>query len=144
MIQRIQSVYLFLSVVLTVAGLLFPLEMLRGEEAVSQSLVALAVSLGHGNVALIPCAWLGMLALVGNVTAFFSYKNRKRQMRLCRVTGLLLAVALVSLCVALFSRDILNGILPLLLYVASLVFTVLSRRAIKRDDDLVRAADRIR
>jgi 4-hydroxybenzoate polyprenyltransferase len=73
--------------------------------------------------------------------AIFSFKNRKRQLLLCKFlfVGLLLQILMSNhLC----SGNSLkwNSILPYL----SIVLTFLAYRAIQSDERLVRSADRLR
>lgn len=94
------------------------------------------------------------IALVGFLTAgyllcIFSYRNRKRQMALCWVL-ILLIFGLVALLVVKLQpyqeADIANRQLGIAAFLptASIIFTLLARRAISRDEALVRSADRLR
>ena len=103
----------------------------------------------------IAAALIVLLALI----AIFSYKNRKRQLFFCRaILGMIVFIAACGayyfstfrrLVVMLLSpQEVLDyeiktgnaGILMLVL----VILTILSWRAIQKDEDLVRSADRLR
>ena len=91
---------------------------------------------------------LALSALLSLIT-IFKYKNRKSQMRLCLLTEIAYLVyyaAYIAYGVAI-ARDndanltpTLFAILPLIAFIA----VILARKAIKSDEEKVRAADRIR
>lgn len=81
-----------------------------------------------------------------SVDALLAFKDRKKQMRKCRV-GEMLSV----LCIAYFAFEhwyAAGGVEPIpfypCLYVVSLILFEMAYRGVKHDDDLVRSADRIR
>ena len=117
MLQRIQTLYLLLSVILmgVCLGMLFTRVLESYEYYVIGGLC-------------------GLFVLVGLWT-IFDFKNRKRQMRSC-VRLMLLAILAAA---ALYRVPVLIAFPAV-----SLVSVLLARRGIKRDEDLVRAADRIR
>ena len=78
-------------------------------------------------------AILGVISLV----AIFLYKNRKRQMWI--VAFLLLA----SILVFVYAIDI-SALIMGILSVVSMFLAVLAIRAIRKDEKLVRSADRLR
>lgn len=94
------------------------------------------------------------IALVGFLAAayllcIFSFKNRKRQMGLCWLI-IFLIFGLVALLVIKLQpyqdADVLNRQLGISAFLptASIICTLLARRAISRDEALVRSADRLR
>ncbi len=119
MLQRVQSIYIALAVLLLV---------------LSYSMSVLLLT-------------LAVVAEVVLVFALFSYKNRSRQMRLCDI-----ALVVETLWVVAFAGFYLwandDGYLRLtftaFLPLGAIIFTILARRGIKKDDDLVKSADRIR
>ena len=117
MLQRIQTLYLLLSVILmgVCAGQLF------GRELDAWAFWT----------ALASCALTVVLAIF----TIFDYRNRRRQMRMC--------VRLMLLCV-IAGACLWQNLLLLTFPVVSLVSVMLARMRVKHDDDLVRAADRIR
>lgn len=148
MIQRIQSIYLFLAAALT--GGQFALPYAKTAEGAAPPANVPALSDGVVN----PADNLGLLGLTAlgiivSLIAIFLYTNRPLQ---ARVTGggalvTLLAMILVGLTVkqavdgAGQSVQLFAGLaLPVLV----LVFQWLALRGIKKDDKLVRSMDRLR
>ncbi|HYH55985.1 MAG TPA: DUF4293 domain-containing protein [Anseongella sp.] len=95
-----------------------------------------------------------VIILVGFLTAgylacIFSYRNRKRQMGLCWMLILFIFGLVAALAMELQpyqDANILNRRLGVSAFLptASIIFTLLARRAIARDEALVRSADRLR
>ncbi len=129
MIQRIQSIYLLVATVLWVGSLFLPVTQ-NGFHAWGLIIVAIAGALF-------------------NFIAIFLYKKRKMQRQLC-IIGAMVALIyyVIYLTYYLLSKNTPNqpmiisigSFLPLL----SLVFTLIANHQIKKDDDLIKAADRIR
>jgi hypothetical protein len=136
MIQRIQTLYLFL--VVLVSGLL-PFWINLWSDADGNAIYAkhdIAVSL-----AFYVSAFLALIAIV-------FYKKRKNQFILNRL-NLLLNLFLLGFFV--YRSLNLSGETPvsekgigLLIPVISIVLLVLANRAIKKDEDLVKSVDRLR
>ncbi len=143
MIQRIQTIFLFLA---SAAALgLFALPIAQTPEAVSDSVLfadtqyqledhwSLMAAFGAG----------GALLLI----AIFLFRNRKLQMNLTLV-GLLLSAAGIGLTLFFYFSDkaaeqaqFVPGVaLPAL----TIIFALLAHRFIKKDDNLVRSMDRLR
>jgi hypothetical protein len=134
MIQRIQSLYLILSAILQGLGLTFyPIRLLFSAEEVVYS---------HHFIMLI----VFILMTLGPVVIVFLFKNRQLQFVLNR---LLIAATLIVWTihvvgyVKLELADI-SHMAPMIVYLFYILFLVLANKAIKRDEDLVRASDRIR
>ncbi|MFM2136803.1 MAG: hypothetical protein RL021_2203 [Bacteroidota bacterium] len=144
MIQRIQT--LFLLVVALLSALLFyipvytipvvsPVEPVAGNDYLVSSNTLLSII--NGSV--------GILSLV----CIFLFRNRNLQMRLANVNLLLICILIGLL---FFLADTLGttrqapisygygSYLPLI----QLIFTFLASRAIRKDEELVRSADRLR
>jgi lipid-A-disaccharide synthase-like uncharacterized protein len=90
----------------------------------------------------------GVLALI----TICLYKNRKLQVRLCTGIILLQVIGYIALF-AFFGRMFRNGLqvesmavnlLPLSFPLFAIICTLLARKAIKRDEKLVRSLDRLR
>jgi len=158
MIQRIQTLYLFLAFIAISLLFAFPLaqffadngafvfsvtglkNMVPGEPNAFNSLVFLPI---------IICAiTIAILSLV----TISQFKNRTFQIKLTNI-GVLLSIALIMgiffLYIPMIEKKI--NIVPdygkafgIYLPLLSLVFWVMANRAIKRDDKLVRSADRLR
>jgi hypothetical protein len=128
MIQRIQSVYLLLAAITGIILLFVPVAT-TGEFNVYilQSILATV------------CV---ILASLGSLITTGLFKSRKLQMILCRTLMLLFALAAG---LAYYSVIHINRKLPgLFLPVISIVFLILAFRAIRKDEKLVRSADRLR
>jgi glucan phosphoethanolaminetransferase (alkaline phosphatase superfamily) len=158
MIQRIQTLYLFLALVAICLLFAFPLaqffaengayvfsisglnNMVPGDPDVFNSLIFLPM--------LVVASCIGLLI----VFTIFQYKNRPLQVKLTNV-GVLSAIALIMgiffLYIPMIEKKI--NIIPdyskafgIYLPLVALVFMVMANRAIKRDEKLVRSADRLR
>lgn len=155
MIQRIQSVYLFLAGLIPAFTFTTPLARFqdtKGEGFLTLSALNLqAANMGLPNVQPTYLLMAILSALLIALAAFniFQYKNRRRQIR---ITGWSVALVVAWYIAYIAVSTIIAGELSLsfkpalcaALPFASLVFTLLARRAIQKDEELVRAADRIR
>ena len=142
MIQRIQTLYLFLSLVCAV--LLFFLPVWQG--AISEGSMN---EIGGGTHPFLMV--VAGLLVVFHLVTIFSFKNRKRQKQLC--TGnillyfifLLLALLVIQLESQFFQHvNMMEFRLGMLLPEAGVVLNVLARRSISQDEALVRSMDRLR
>lgn len=136
MIQRIQSVYILISIIFMIIMFLwFPI-ILDGEgTAIVQRDEPLVLGLLAGTILL-------------SFVSIFSFKNRKRQMGLNRF-NILLHVILLG--VFAYQLLMLSGEITIskkgigvFIPVVSIVFLVLANKAIKRDENLVKSVDRLR
>ncbi len=156
MLQRVQSVYLFLVVVFAVLYCFFPLGWFSVEE-VSSAVKLIGKDLSLDNFlathsTLFRAALMAMAAGVILITLYtiFQFRSRLNQIRLCRMNILLHLALLVT---SFFYLDQLKAAAPyqslgygpsIFFPLASLFLLLLAIRAIKKDEALVRAADRIR
>lgn len=154
MIQRIQTIYLFIAFVMLVSVNFFPYASF-GVEGGSYVLTGMGVvdqGVAPYDGTTLLC-WglpaLSLLAAVLALVAIFGYKQRVRQMRLC-VYGILTVLAFhVVLGVQAWMMYDALGAMPELTLTAqlpllSVIFFILAGRAVKRDEALVRSMDRIR
>lgn len=152
MIQRIQTLYLFLAGLLPAFTFFFPVAfMAKGDSW----LTITSISYDTANVSEMAGRhpWgLGVMSVLSVVLAFvalFSYKNRKRQQRwvhcalTCNMVWYLTLVA-YSFSVAGRTGLKLSFALCCLLPLVAMISLWMARRAIRHDEALVRAADRIR
>ncbi len=152
MIQRIQTVYLLLSVVAVAVCLALPLGHYTTE---AHQMVATLTNLcikaaADGSRAFTPWALGALLIIEGmlSLTAIFLFRRRALQMRVCSLCILLLVGYYVVLAVAALRlgtdggsfRPTLTAGLPLV----AMVLDYMAFRAILRDEMLVRSLDRIR
>lgn len=154
MIQRKQTIFLFLAFVATVVCLCLPLGSVElqgmGVEPVLYNL-ALVQPENNGvsyNFFYAPLAALLVLAAILEFTAIFLYKNRKRQAWFCAFAIVLLLVwQLLFLYYKYFDLSelgYLSGDITSILPLVSSLLVFLAQRGIQADERLVRAADRIR
>lgn len=152
MIQRIQSVYLFLAGLIPALTFFTPIAKLqvRGGwlnissayyEAVNFPIVAGMMPWG------ITIATLFLVVI--NIWNIFCYKNRKKQIKIANwsiALSLLFYLATI-LHIILMISETEASVKPTPVFFAPLLamfFILLARQAIKKDEALVRAADRIR
>ncbi len=154
MIQRIQSVFLLLAA--GAMALLFTKPMsfasVLGDETnytlVEDAMLADGVFGASDHVIL----WLLVFVSIAlSLLVIFLFKNRPLQMRLSRLS-ITIMIIIVALAIILFVRDyrlvsagaevtIEYGFVPPIL---AIVLTILALRAIRKDEKLVRSADRLR
>ncbi|WP_417871709.1 DUF4293 domain-containing protein [Winogradskyella sp.] len=136
MIQRIQTLYLFLSVVIS-AGLIFVFHLWTNTEDVKVFAANDYLYLG-----------LFLASALLSLIAIFSFKNRKSQFVMGRLN-----IILNFILLGIFVYQSLNisgetnvsekGI-GIFLPIFSIVCLVLANKAIKKDEDLVKSVDRLR
>ncbi len=150
MIQRIQSIYLFLSFLCAGAMYILPF----GSFTVAKDIweyQAWEVSSVAGTAPFetLPVAILIGLVSLLNLVAIFLFKNRKLQNRLNVLAMLLyVAVPVLAYFYGYLAGEKLKATLQFgfafVVPVAGIVFTFLAFKAISKDDKLVRSLDRIR
>ncbi len=155
MIQRVQSVYLLIAVVLAVVCLLSPLGTFYGSDSLANAELynaGLFVKVEKGaRVASSGLFALLAIATIADVLAIFGYKNRLRQMRIVCLSAILLVLYYLSFIgfVVYYGQGLLEGshfkpafcaCLPIL----SFILNLLAYGRIRHDERLVRAADRLR
>jgi len=135
MIQRIQSVYLLIVILGNILAIFFLASHLND----ILNLIAEFDFEYH--------AFFGVITLL-SIMGLLMYKNRGSQMRVGVVNLLLNFVALGFLVYWLLTlpgeMDVSEKGIGLVLPVISIVFIVLAQKAIKRDDELVKSANRFR
>ncbi len=148
MIQRIQTVWLFMAAIAGLLILFFPIaELLSG--GAKYLLDFNDIKADDGTVVKTAYAYTGVLgvSILINVITIFLYKNRTLQMRLC-VYNSLLVIALVGLSgffayQAVPDSEVTLGIsafIPFIMF----ILNMMARNGIKKDEKLVRSVDRIR
>lgn len=152
MIQRIQTVYLFVAAVLSVVCLCLKI----GEPTLDGRTVAWVYNLwtigsdGAYSYLVWPLFAVLLLSVAIGVYAIFGYRNRKAQARMCLFSSMLVVGWYVLYTVYAFMLTPAEGeahfsmCWPAGLPLVSLLLYILARRAILADERLVRAADRIR
>ncbi len=145
MIQRVQSIFLLLVVIISGILILVPVYELHDVDQASGSLTVKSFNIADNSLLMILNVAVGVLAFI----TIFMYKWRNVQARLCTI-GLLLTCLLIGLL--FFVADTMSSnmnqrieyqygsYLPLF----ELIFLFLASRFVKKDEELVRSADRLR
>jgi len=156
MIQRIQSLYLFVVAVACTLLFFFPMIDYIDPGKGTYKLFATGMKSYSDLPGLLffwetlPLLVLVSVSLVMALITIFLYKKRRIQFQLVNI-NILLNVVLVALVFLLYSRIFENRLqipsnyqfgmyIPLI----SLVFLVLASRSIRKDDSLVKSSDRLR
>ena len=157
MLQRIQSLFLALVVILGVVASFIPvLNFINGDTAYAMNLYK-TISLTEPSSIVSKNMGVGVLQgviLLLSLVIIFLFKNRSLQMKLAKLNILLIALEIAAIVMYIdTARNAINdsaeaiaigvkfgAIIPVL----SLILTYLAIRFIKKDDDLVRSADRLR
>lgn len=150
MIQRKQTIFLFLSFIVLAICLCMPIGLLEPSGMrISSKMTNLWIVDGNGvkDFKVWPLFATLLITLPLHLFVIFDYKNRKRQILFCSITiFLVIAWHLAYLLISQFMMGELKlhfeygACLPFV----SLILLILARNAIKSDEALVRAADRIR
>ena len=156
MLQRLQTIFLFLVLVIMVLFLLFPIWVYENTEIhrlQAYGLYSLTASTEE-TLILWPYASAGILGLaviVNSLIEMFSFKNRLRQLKLGALNSLLLAATLItSIWFATDIKDVLTlnhpGIYGLSVFfpAIAMICNLMANRFIRKDEKLVRSMDRIR
>ena len=134
MLQRIQTIYLLIVFLVQLAGFIFlPQRLLYS---------GVSVEVNQSYILLIS----NLLLIFFPFWNIFQFRNRKRQFVLNRVLLLITFGILFNQCVGYFNSDT-NETYQLLFCVVTIltiIFISLANKAIKRDEDLIRSADRLR
>lgn len=147
-IQRIQSVYLLIAIILMIVFAFFPALTfeLGGREFVYGALETGKVGVTHIDPLML------MLVVLISLLAFidiFLYKNLQRQMTVCFVDIIIGLAMLVAICIQAFVVSGKEGLTLqwqwyLALPVLSIIFLMLAHKAMSRDKKMLRDADRLR
>lgn len=144
MIQRIQTVYLFLASVITVVGI-FTVSLWTSEDGTEY--FALDAFSGT-NVLLLVITVLFFLSALLTLAAIFQFKDRKKQFVIGRFAIL---DNLILLGLLIYVTQNLSGEISvsekgigLLIPIITIVLVFLANKAIKRDEELVKSVDRLR
>lgn len=147
MIQRIQSVFLLFVAIIAALLFVFPAEIyISATETIKYTLLPFGVKEGTSPIIYgLFAANLGLIILA--IVCIFQYKNRRKQLKTSRLL-MLLAAMQVSL-MFVFSLYDAEGYTKSYTWAAylpigTIVFSLLAGIFIKKDEELVRSADRIR
>lgn len=139
MIQRIQSVYMFLSFLLmAIVSFFIPMPL-----SITETMLWITSSFSVLNLLFL---FSGILSII----AIFMYQNRKLQFVLNRVSILINLILLglfifQSIKLPGVSQGAMKGIeMCVFLPIISVILLVMANKAIQKDEDLVKSVDRIR
>jgi heme A synthase len=154
MIQRVQSVYLFLSAVLLLIMISHPIAQISIREDLVLHLNFLDIKATTDSdfeaVSARPLAVLIFLSIGLSLLALFSYKKRMRQIRLS-VFNIILLFGLEGL-IYFFTKYTLSDmegfssvfLWPIVVPFISIILIYLAIKAIQKDQAIIKAYDRIR
>ena len=129
MLQRIQSVFLLISSVITPIMIFFvPIFELESKEMFASDFL-----------------WAKVFLFISTLLSLISitlYKNRKKQILLCSFSRTQITIALILL-LFMYKKQ-MNIKIEILLFAIPYLLLILSSYFIKRDDKLVKSSDRIR
>ena len=129
MLQRIQSVFLFLSSIITLIMIFFvPIFEIESKEMFASDFL-------WAKVFLFISAFLSLISI--NL-----YKTRKKQILLCSFSRTQITIALILL-LFMYKKE-LNVKVELLLFAIPYLLLILSSYFIKKDEKLVKSSERIR
>ena len=136
MLQRIQTIYLFLAALIS-GVLIFFVSLWSNENGDSVFVEEVLIAMG---------LFLGSAVL--SIISIFLFKNRKLQFVLGRINILLnfflLGVFVYWSLTVPGEMEISEKGIGMFIPVLSIVFLVLANKAIKKDEDLVKSVDRLR
>ena len=147
MIQRIQSIFLFLAAACAFGLFALPFASTSATVSASQIFADSIFNLEDNIGLLVLFGLAGLLAFV----SIFLFKNRKTQLLLGRIAivaniiGLIMAIILYYNDSDTIANDVaINDEMGLYLPFAFLIFGLLAQRFITKDENLVKSMDRLR
>lgn len=156
MIQRIQSVFLLVAAIVTIILLFIPIGDIYTAEA-QYTFTCFNVHLPNGQAVMstIYIALILILSACISIYAIFKYKDRMKQTRIVSVNMLVFLIAIMLMIWVfpdfLFQRkglmqegDIFRFNYWIMIFVIPPVCMFLANRFIRKDERLVRSADRLR
>ena len=154
MIQRIQSLYLLITALLTGSLFFTPMGYISGEQGIyALKFMGLTDITNPEQPNIVFSTWpltvLIVLTTVMSLLAIFLFKNRLLQIRVCGINiGLLAGLSGLILYTAHTMASNIEGTLtysiPMFLPLLGIILTILAIRAIGRDEALIRSVDRLR
>lgn len=154
MLQRIQSLYLLLSAILTIVLLFIPIGYI-GSNFEYNAFVLKETQTAHIGMFTFYIAAMLIISAIISIVVIFMFKNRRKQMNLIALNMMLFLIAYVVMLWVypdyifirkgfivnagdfVFNHWIMVGIVPAFLM-------ILANRAIRKDEELVRSAERLR
>jgi glucan phosphoethanolaminetransferase (alkaline phosphatase superfamily) len=158
MLQRIQTVYLLLASVACILLFFVPLANYYNQDLGNYKLYISSVKCMDpdpkhifGTWYTLPLLFLTVISIILDLSAIFFFRKRWLQMRFAAFSGLLMIV-LVMVVFFFYATKISEitriepeySLFGMMLPLASLVFVILANYAIRKDEALVKSADRLR
>jgi hypothetical protein len=158
MLQRIQTLYLALASIASVLLFFFPLAFFYNEMEGNYKFFIYGIKcmdpepkVAFSTFFTIPLIFFAAVSIIFSISAIFLYKNRPQQNRLCTFNVLTNIIFLMVVFFFYINKikeltmtepeyNYIGMCLPLI----SLAFLVLASRAIRKDEALVKSADRLR
>lgn len=162
MVQRIQTLYLFLASASLALMFFFPIYTFSEKQAEEATIKEVKLTIQgrfekdfttNEYVLVKPNYAKSLMVLVIGLAFFvaiFQFNNRKRQLRITRIMIILVFAFIVTLLTNAYSTVNAPGVTNIITGMAvafpsvSIIFAALAARAIKKDEDLVKSADRLR
>ena len=133
MIQRIQSLILLLSALCSLI-IIFYFPVLHVRIYNSDNYIFLTDTFSYPRLFI-------FLSVGLNIFSIFQFKNRNRQIIINQISKLFISIAFI---IIIFQRGELNFAIGLLLFIIPYSLIILANYLIKKDEKLVKSADRIR
>ena len=151
MIQRKQTLYLLLSIIVSVVCVCMPVGLIEPKGMGVQTMLWNFCAVGpNGTMSFGNWPLFGLLVVTipMELAAIFLYRNRKLQIKLCTWSIIFCLAWCVYYAFSAFNTFQMNGIFHVqfaaCLPLVSAISLVLARRGIVHDEKLVKSADRIR
>jgi uncharacterized protein DUF4293 len=154
MIQRIQTVFLFLAIIALGAFNFFPYWQTVGATEENNLLLMSYGFTSADEVNSIPelslyalVAVISLIAIIIVLVEIFQFKNRILQMKLAIANSFLMSVnlALMTYFVVTLQKDYQGTLgIGIFIYAMAMLLNILARRFIQKDEKLVRSVDRLR
>ncbi len=152
MIQRIQTLYLFLAGILVMLTYIVPIVIFT-DGTTTYNLYACHILHPETHeqlISVIPMAVLPVLSLFFSFFAIFKFKNRSFQYKLGQLNMIILIAFIIVECVyyTRISKILVDAdatpYIGIFIPTIALILVFLANKAIKKDERLVKSADRIR
>ena len=154
MIQRIQTVFLFLTIIALAAFNMFPYWQTIAEQGAESILLMSYGFISADKVGALPelslyvlVAGISALAMIIVIVEIFQFKNRILQLKMAIANSLLMSVNLVVMTYLIITlQKEYHGSfgIGIFIYALAMILNILARRFIQKDENLVRSVDRLR
>ncbi|MCX8143560.1 MAG: DUF4293 domain-containing protein [Bacteroidia bacterium] len=143
MIQRIQSIYLLLILILSSLLFFFPFQTnIIGFSEIKDIQLSL---LDTSNTYLFIASVINLIVIINTATTILMYKRRPLQILLCHIISVNIIVLTVFMYIGSSQIEGLPTYkLPYIIPILNIILAQLARYYIKKDEELVKSANRIR